>query len=36
MARQRRGFDKAFRKSVSASALDELGGVLREMATGKG
>jgi predicted RNA-binding protein YlxR (DUF448 family) len=36
LARKRRGFDKAFRRPVDAAALDELAGVLREMATGKG
>ncbi len=36
MARQRRGFDKAFRQSVNVAAIDELDRVLREMATGKG
>jgi hypothetical protein len=36
MARKRRGFDKALRRPVDSAALDELAGVLREMATGKG
>ena len=36
MARQRRGFDKAFRQPVSVWALDELEETLREVAIGKG
>jgi len=35
-ARQRRGFDKAFRQPVSVCALDELDGALRDVAIGKG
>jgi predicted RNA-binding protein YlxR (DUF448 family) len=35
-ARKRRGFERAFRRPVDVAAFDEVAGVLREMATGKG
>jgi uncharacterized protein len=36
MARQRRGFDKAFRQPVSVAALDELDRTLQDVVKGKG
>jgi hypothetical protein len=36
MARQRRGFDKAFRQPVSVAALDELDRTLRDVVKSKG